>query len=86
MLREHPDRPQRPARLVPMKGDDNSAWRAWWNACDTCEHSHPKWGCVSMGVVVYENGAKYGFHRVRGGCRRWSPRDPHLPLTESADG
>lgn len=70
----HPDRPKKPARLVPMKGDDNTAWQAWWNACDRCVHSHPKFGCIKMGTLVYESGAEYGFCLVPGGCARWEPR------------
>jgi hypothetical protein len=75
MRKEHPDRPQKPAR-IPFAGDDNSAWEAWWNACDSCRHKTDKWGCIVMGVVVYKSGHEYGFHCVRGGCSRWEPLPP----------
>lgn len=66
----HPLRPMRPPG-IPMAGDDNSAFRAWERACDTCRHSDKRLGCTAHGVVVYSNGRKFGFARFRGGCRRW---------------
>lgn len=72
---EHPNRPQKPARPIPMAGDDNSAWRAWWNACDACRHRDAKLGCVEGGVITYANGAQHGVgFCVPGGCKAWTPR------------
>ena len=58
-----------------MKGDDNSAWEAWRNACLDCEHADPRLGCTVMGVVVYRDGSERGFALVPGGCSRWTARD-----------
>lgn len=70
-----PERPARPSKAIPMKGDDNSAFHAWRNACAACKHSHPKWGCIVMGTVVYGDGSEGGFQFVPGGCNRWTARD-----------
>lgn len=69
----HPLRPKRPCG-IPMAGDDNSAFRAWHNACDTCRYSDDRYGCTSSGVVQYGTGKRAvlrGFARVYGGCTRW---------------
>jgi hypothetical protein len=68
-------RPERPQRL-PMKGDDNSAWRAWERACEACVHSDAAAGCTRLGVVEYSGapGRWYGFPLVSGGCRAWTAR------------
>jgi MoaA/NifB/PqqE/SkfB family radical SAM enzyme len=65
-------RPLQPERL-PMRGDDNSAWLAWRDACKACEHYSAKYGCVRLGVVVYSNGAERGLPICMGGCKAWSP-------------
>ncbi len=70
---QHPDRPLKPARMIPLAGDDNAAWHAWRNACDRCRHSDDRYGCVRLGVVELTNGSLHGLPRFPGGCDEWSP-------------
>lgn len=69
--RNHPLRPTKPARTIPMAGDDNAAFRAWERACDLCRHSDDELGCTAYGVVQFSNGRWAGMFRWRGGCDRW---------------
>lgn len=71
------ERPARPARPIPMSGDDNSAYAAWRDACLSCRHSHPKWGCIRLGTVLYSDGSERGFELIPGGCNSWAARDDH---------
>lgn len=79
-MKDHPDRPQPPAKRIPLTGDDNAPFQAWWNACDACRYSSKKYGCTEAGIIEYESGAKRGAGScVRGGCRRWTPRPTQPP-------
>ena len=70
-----PRRPERPAG-IPMVGDGKrELWKRWLNACDLCKHAHPKWGCIRLGTLLYDNGAEFGFALVPGGCKSWTPRE-----------
>lgn len=62
-----------PGRL-PMKGDANEAWHAWWNACDGCVHRSARFGCIRFGVVVYDNGREAGFPTIPGGCKAYEAK------------
>lgn len=74
MKAEHPDRPPRPARMIPLAGDDNRAFFAWRDQCDTCRHGAPE-GCLEAGVVQYGSGRTRPLrHRGPGGCSRWEPK------------
>lgn len=70
-----PNRPKRPERLIPMAGDDNADFLAWWNACDACWHSDANLGCTAAGVTVHSKRPKYrGLPTMRGGCTRWKEK------------
>lgn len=57
-----------------MKGDDNSAWMAWKNACDRCVHGTRKNECDRLGAVQYQGSDKlHYFGKVWGGCIEWNP-------------
>jgi len=68
-------RPQKPGGTLPFAGDDNSAFHAWRNACDACQHSDQRLGCTAWGVVEYRDGIQSGMPRIPGGCTRWSARN-----------
>lgn len=70
---EQPDRPKKPSRMVPLTGDDNSAFFRWRDQCDACRHSDERLGCTEAGIVVYASGAQRGLPRPIGGCSRRSP-------------
>ena len=66
---------------IPFKGDDNSAWMAWRNQCDVCQHISAQWGCVRHGVTVHAKGVERGMPTVYGGCSAWEPstKPPKTP-------
>lgn len=32
-MRDHPDRPRRPGRAIPLRGDDPGPWHRWRDQC-----------------------------------------------------
>jgi hypothetical protein len=74
-MADHPQRPPRPGRAIPLKGDDNSAWLAWHNQCQACGWAKGK-RCLRYGQFVYGNGhVRDAGAQGPGGCSSWRPRE-----------
>lgn len=74
-MADHPLRPPRPGRAIPLRGDDNTAWLAWRNQCQACRYARGK-RCTNGGAFGYRDGSTRDVRaQGPGGCSDWMPRD-----------
>lgn len=75
-MREHPDRPRKPPRAIPLTGDDPGPWQRWRDQCKACRFAVGKADCMRDGEVVYRGGRSATLAKqAPGGCTAWRPKE-----------